>query len=118
MVGMRRANYPSDNGQQRMVGDQLGSTTLLIDTSSTPVVLYRAYYKPWGEVSWQTGSSRTSVGFTGQRRDEGTRLMYFGARYYDPELAHFVSADPTTQDTSNSMDYTGTYSDAVIHCDT
>jgi RHS repeat-associated protein len=105
MVGMRRVNYPADNGQQRMVGDHLGSTTLLVDTSPTPAVLYRAYYKPYGEVAWQTGTSRTSVGFTGQRLDAGTKLMYFGARYYDPELAHFVSADPTTQNPSNAMDY-------------
>ncbi len=68
-------------------------------------MLYRAYYRPYGEVAWQTGTSRTSIGFTGQRLDEGTKLMYFGARYYDPELAHFVSADPTTPDVFNSMDY-------------
>jgi RHS repeat-associated protein len=39
------------------------------------------------------GISATSLNFTGQRLDSGTGLLYYHARYYDPALARFVSAD-------------------------
>ncbi|MBI5876107.1 MAG: hypothetical protein HZB53_00530 [Chloroflexi bacterium] len=35
----------------------------------------------------------TDVGYTGQRADSSTGLMYYSARYYDSALARFVSAD-------------------------
>jgi RHS repeat-associated protein len=31
--------------------------------------------------------------FTGQEHDENTGLIYFGARYYDPDTARFISQD-------------------------
>jgi RHS repeat-associated protein len=105
MVGERKGNYSSGNGQFRIVGDHLGSTTLTVDTASPPAVVYRAYYKPYGEIAFQSGTSITSVGYTGQRLDGGSGSMYYGARYYDPVLSMFVSADPTTPDTKQPMDY-------------
>jgi hypothetical protein len=50
LVGMRRVHEIADhNGQFRIVGDQLGSTTLVVDSASPPAVAYREYYKPYGE---------------------------------------------------------------------
>ena len=99
-VGLRRANQPAGNGQYRLVGDQLGSTTLLVDTSSSPQVVQRQYYKPYGESAFQytSNSSLTTQNFTGQRLDSGSGLLYYGARYYDPGLSYFISADPTSPD--------------------
>jgi len=105
MVGERKGNYSSGNGQYRMVSDHLSSTTLTVDTASPPSVVYRAYYKPYGEVAFQSGASITSVGYTGQRLDGDSGLMYYGARYYDPVLSYFVSPDPTTPDAGNLKDY-------------
>lgn len=34
-----------------------------------------------------------SAGFTGEHLDRETRLIYLRARYYDPELGRFISAD-------------------------
>lgn len=104
---MRRANQAdaSTDGQLRVVGDHLGSTSLVFNTAAPSTVIHRAYYKPYGEVAWQTGSSRTSVGFTGQRLDSESGLMEFGARYYDPVLSHFISADPTVPDLMNPLDH-------------
>jgi len=31
--------------------------------------------------------------FTGQEHDENTGLIYFGARYYDPDIARFITQD-------------------------
>lgn len=105
MVGLRKANYATNNGQFRMVGDHLGSTTLVVDTSSLPVVVSRQYYKPYGEVAWSSGASQTSVGYTGQRLDMDSGLMYYGARFYDPVLSMFVSADPTVPDPKDPKDW-------------
>jgi RHS repeat-associated protein len=93
VVGMRKQNYPTSNGQLRILGDHLGSSTLIVDTAATPVVVHRQYYKPYGEAIPVSGSSQTSVGYTGQRLDVESGLMYYGARYYDPVLSFFVSAD-------------------------
>jgi RHS repeat-associated protein len=95
-VGMRRVNYDTGNGQFRMVSDHLGSTTLLVNASATPVVVSREYHKPYGEIGWSGGSAMTnltSVGYTGQRLDTDSGLMFYNARMYDPLLSHFVSAD-------------------------
>ncbi|MDQ5823766.1 MAG: S-layer homology domain-containing protein [Chloroflexota bacterium] len=99
LVGMRRANQGSANGQYRIVGDHLGSTSLIVSATNTPSVVQRTYNKPYGEVAWSWSSSGggptslTSIGYTGQRLEAESGLMYYGARFYDPALAYFVSAD-------------------------
>lgn len=49
-------------------------------------------FTPWGTIK-RGGISVTSLNFTGQRLDSGSGLLYYHARYYDPALARFVSAD-------------------------
>ena len=44
----------------------------------------------------------TDKKFTGQRLD-GTGLYYYNARYYDPQIGRFISADPLVQ-WSNGFD--------------
>ncbi len=56
---------------------------------------WSANYYPFGEIASQTGSPEdTRYDYTGQERDRGTGLMYFGARYYDPEIGRWLSVDP------------------------
>jgi RHS repeat-associated protein len=106
LVGMRRANQEdaSTDGQYRIAGDHLGSTTLIVDTSSSPQVLQRQYYKPYGEVVQVNPQARpgytnyTSIGYTGQRLDQDSGLMFYNARFYDPVLSYFVSADTIAPD--------------------
>jgi RHS repeat-associated protein len=47
-------------------------------------------YFPFGAT--RTGSIDTEKQFTGQRHDD-TGLYYYGARYYDPTIGRFISAD-------------------------
>jgi RHS repeat-associated protein len=107
MVALRRGNYGADNGQYRIVIDHLQGTSLIVDTSSPPTVKHRQYYKPYGEVAFESpsGGSLTTVGYTGQRLDGDTGLMYYGARYYDAGTIVFLSTDPTIKDPTNPMDY-------------
>jgi hypothetical protein len=60
---MRLANQQasSTDGQLRVVGDHLGSTILVIDTSSTLQVIHRQFYKPYGEVALSCDSRFSNV---------------------------------------------------------
>jgi RHS repeat-associated protein len=71
--------------------DHLGSTSLTTDISGTVVAETR--YLPYGEERWITGTLVTDFTFTGQRAERGFALMDYNARYYDPGLGRFVSAE-------------------------
>jgi RHS repeat-associated protein len=98
LVGMRRV-VGTTSTQYRMVGDHLGSTSLIVDAQNTPAVVQRTYNKPYGEVAWSWSpsgggpTSLTSIGYTGQRLEAESGLMFYNARFYDPVLSFFVSAD-------------------------
>jgi RHS repeat-associated protein len=70
--------------------DHLGSTSLTTDASGQ--VVARQLYHPYGTVRYSDGTLPTDFGFTGQRHDD-TGLIFMHARYYDPALGRFVSAD-------------------------
>jgi RHS repeat-associated protein len=42
-----------------------------------------------------SSSLEDSTGFTGERQDPETGLVYLHSRYYDPSIGRFLSADPT-----------------------
>jgi RHS repeat-associated protein len=48
-------------------------------------------YLPYGAT--RSGGVGTDYQFTGQKLDSGTGLYYYGARYYDPVVGRFISAD-------------------------
>jgi RHS repeat-associated protein len=69
--------------------DHLGSIS--VATSSSGNLLDKQEYGPWGNI--RSGSvPETTLNYTGQKRD-GTGLLYYGARYYDPVLGRFLSPD-------------------------
>jgi len=67
----------------------------------------RQFYYPFGGIRNPGGASvvDTGVGFTGQRLDESTGLMFCQARYYDPLTARFISADTIIPDPGNPQDF-------------
>jgi RHS repeat-associated protein len=69
--------------------DHLGSVSLA--TSSGGALSSQQEFDPWGKVR-SGGVGQTGLNYTGQRLD-GTGLLYYHARYYDPGLGRFVSAD-------------------------
>ncbi|MCC6628648.1 MAG: RHS repeat-associated core domain-containing protein, partial [Chloroflexi bacterium] len=77
--------------------DHLGSVSAA--TSSSGAVVHVQTYTPWGEV--RTGDiPQTTRDFTGQRRD-GTGLLFYNARYYDPHLGLFLSPDTIVPGTAS-----------------
>lgn len=71
--------------------DALGSTVNLTNADSSVKVSY--WLDPYGQIRKQEGTSVNRQIFTGQEHDENTGLVYFGARYYDPDIARFITQD-------------------------
>jgi RHS repeat-associated protein len=86
-----------------LLPDTLGSVslTLYADGSTESVQLYA----PYGVVRYSNGSIPTAYGFTGQRFDSTTGLMYYGARYYDPVSGRFISPDSVVTNASGQDPY-------------
>lgn len=71
--------------------DQLGSIWLVSDASG--LRMEHTEYDPFGAMVLLEGTAEPHNGFTNQTRDFETGMYYFNARYYDPLLARFASAD-------------------------
>ena len=75
--------------------DYLGSTTYLTDRDGK--LKEHIEYTPWGEgwIEQEQGfpTDYLPYKFTGKELDS-TGLYYFGARYYDPRISMWLSADP------------------------
>ncbi len=82
--------------------DHIGSSNVITDETGSVVQILE--YSPFGEVSRNTGNYSTDKRFTGKIWDEVSALLYFGARYYDPELGRFITADPTIAHPFDSQD--------------
>ncbi|MCK5505780.1 MAG: RHS repeat-associated core domain-containing protein, partial [Thermodesulfovibrionia bacterium] len=79
--------------------DHLGSSSVITDSIGNSA--QQLYYYPYGEIKTNTGSDITKHKFTDQEYDAETGLYYYGARYYDPKLARFISADTIVPDPIN-----------------
>lgn len=82
--------------------DHLGSPRLL--TGADGAVLEHLVVRPFGVTAavYDAGGnalaeSRSAFQFGGHRGDDGSGLLYFGARYYDPALGLFVTHDPARE---------------------
>lgn len=83
-----------------IVGDHLGSSSVVINHATSELV-ERTTYQPYGAVEsdyrpakWKM--FREPYKFTGKEEDIEVGATYFGARYYQPYLGRFMSADPLT----------------------
>ncbi|MFZ2520183.1 MAG: RHS repeat-associated core domain-containing protein, partial [Anaerolineae bacterium] len=92
-AGGQRIALRKNGAVSYLFGDHLGSTSVTAD--ATGVRTGELWYKPWAEnrgTPYQT--TPTKRRFTGQVLDEVAGGLYFyNARYYDPALGRFTSAD-------------------------
>jgi len=85
--------------------DHLGSTSLV--TSNTGQVVSQQVYYPYGSTRTVSGALPSEREYTGQISDQDTTgLYYYNARYYNPQIAKFISAD-FQGDTLNKYAYVG-----------
>ena len=94
--GSQRVALQTAGGITYLHADHLGSTSVTSGAVSSTQVYY-----PYGSIRAMTGSVPTDYGFTGQRLDSSSALMYYGARYYDAVLGRFVEADTTVPGAGN-----------------
>ncbi len=70
--------------------DQISSSSLTTDANGVEISQVR--YDPYGAARWSSGTIPTDKTFTGQR-SESFGLLDYNARYYSPDLGHFIQAD-------------------------
>ncbi len=86
--------------------DQTGNISFITDKDGNKISQY--FYKPFGEMFHVDGydfSNRkyNSHKFDGTEADGGTGLYYYKARYYDPAIGRFLTADWAIQEKTNSQ---------------
>ena len=81
-----------------------GQGTVSTSLDSAGNVTSQQLYTPYGNSRYSSGSSPTTLGYTGQHADSSTGLDYYNARYYDPVAGQFASAD-TVADGANRYGY-------------
>ena len=119
LVAMRKAIDGVDQGVTFLLSDHLGSTSVAYDPATGTAT--RQYYYPWGGLR---GSDEptvgTDIGYTGHRLDTSTELMYYNARYYDPAISRFISADTIVPNPGNPQDlnrYTYVRNNPILYND-
>ena len=101
-VAMRRTETDSDDSTLSYLhSDHLGSTRLVTDENGD-AISSQGYFAFGSERSG--GPIPTDHSFTGQKVDR-SGLLYYNARYYDPELGVFVSPDTIVPDPENVFAY-------------
>jgi RHS repeat-associated protein len=77
--------------------DHLGSSSVITDQTGAQVAHFE--YTPYGALALTEPSTPNPVPrylFTGKELD-ATGLYFYGARYYDPEIGRFITADTIVQ---------------------
>ena len=90
--GGRRIAMRRDHILFFLAADHLGTTSVVLDAAGNVVDESRHY--PYGTERWPVDSAfPTECRFTGQLLDSPLGLYHMGARWYDPALARWLSAD-------------------------
>jgi RHS repeat-associated protein len=94
------AQYDATNGWQYVTSDRVGSVRLLIKPNGE--VALSQSFDPFGNVLGRTGVGQSSFGYTGEQTDP-TGLVFLRARYYDPRVGRFLTADSVVPDPLRSQ---------------
>ena len=100
--------------------DALGSQTHTSYGASGGLLTSTTQYDAFGNIVSQSGAgggggsgnnsnptTDSKFGYTGHEADAESGLVYFKARYYDPQLGRFIGADAYAGDIGNPMTWNG-----------
>ncbi len=101
LAGGGRVQYTTakpEGNKEFYLTDHLGSTREVYDLS-TGNITYTSQYYPYGKQfsEYKSQAENTTEKFTGKEFEEGIGAIYFGKRYYDPDIASWTSADKMRQ---------------------
>jgi RHS repeat-associated protein len=92
-----------------LLSDHLSSQALTLTSAGARLnTNTELRYYPWGGGRYVAGTTPTSYNFTGQRKDGGSGLLFYNARWYDPTVGRFLQADtivPQPQNPQNLNRY-------------
>lgn len=96
-IGGPPAGVPSPQIRYQLE-NYLGSAVYELDKAGL-IITYEEYF-PYGTTSYIAGDNAAEVKlkhyrYAGNERDDGTGLYYCGARYYQPGVGRWLSADPS-----------------------
>jgi RHS repeat-associated protein len=93
----------STNTLNWLLTDHLGSTSTTAneDGSWNSTIKYTAF----GDTRETSGVTPTKYRYTGQLLEAEVGLYYYVARFYDPEIMHFVQADTIVPNATDSASY-------------
>ncbi|WP_061261006.1 RHS repeat domain-containing protein, partial [Leptospira interrogans] len=81
--------------------DQVDSVSTVLDDEGNTLSLMQ--YLPYGETFVQRGDLNFSPKFNSQELDRESGFYFYNARFYDPGIARFTSADTLIPDEYNSQ---------------
>jgi RHS repeat-associated protein len=101
-VAMRDGSGSGTYRLKWLLGDHLGSTSIIADASGVRSGEVR--YRPWGEDRFTWGTTPTSYRYTGQRSEMVSFGLYFyGSRWLDPSLGRFNQPDTVVPEPGNPI---------------
>lgn len=118
------AGYAIPNGSTAsyfyQVKDGQGSQHITLDASG--VIQNAMDYYPYGKVmpnrnSYATNHEGYRYKYTGHEKDEETNYQYHGARYYEEDLARYMSVDPWADKYPSWSTYNYTMSNPIKFID-
>ncbi|WP_061235487.1 RHS repeat domain-containing protein, partial [Leptospira weilii] len=83
--------------------DQVDSVSLVLDDEGQ--TLSKMQYLPYGETFVQRGDSNFAPKYNSQELDRESGFYFYNARFYDPGIARFTSADTLIPDEYNSQSW-------------
>ena len=102
-AGSQRIGISTSDGVfSWILSDHLGSASKLVRASDYTVIS-EIRYKPWGQLRYVNGVSSTNHLYTGQLDEPNLGIMYYGARWYDAALGHFIQADTIIPGAGNPL---------------
>jgi RHS repeat-associated protein len=100
-AGSMRIALRVDEAITWLLSDHLGSTSVTVDATGNAISMLK--YTAYGEL--RTGASATDYQYTGQRSEVEVGLYFYVSRFYDPQLARFISADTIVPEPNSIKGY-------------
>ncbi|TGL62923.1 SpvB/TcaC N-terminal domain-containing protein [Leptospira sarikeiensis] len=89
--GVRIAALNEEGTTAYFLTDQVDSVGQILNDNAQTVS--KIQYEPYGEAFVQRGNQDFDPKYNSQELDKETNFYFYNARYYDPQIARFTSAD-------------------------